>query len=76
MNRFTRRSAASPDTASLQWRKSQHSNPNGACVEIAALPDAHIAVRNSRHPDGAVLIHSQDAFRVFVQATKGGEFDN
>jgi hypothetical protein len=64
------------DTSSARWRKSQHSNPKGACVEIAELPDGSVAVRNSRHPDGAVLIHSRHAFGTFVRGTKDGEFDN
>ena len=26
----------------VTWRKSKHSNPNGACVEVARLPDGEI----------------------------------
>src|SRR5579859_6435831 len=36
----------------VRWRKSRHSNPNGACVELAALPSGEIAMRNSRFPVG------------------------
>ncbi len=75
MDGFARQTSA-PDTASLRWRKSQHSNPNGACVEIAELADGRVAVRNSRHPDGAMLIHSQNAFRAFVRGTKDGQFED
>ena len=32
------------------WQKSWHSNPNGECVELAALPTGEIAMRNSRFP--------------------------
>ena len=38
------------------WIKSSHSNPVGECVELANPTKREIAVRNSRHPDGPVLI--------------------
>ena len=41
------------------WRKSRYSNPSGNCVEVAELPDGGIAVRNSRHPSGPVLIYTR-----------------
>jgi hypothetical protein len=34
----------------VRWLKSWHSNPNGACVELAALPSGEFAMRNSRFP--------------------------
>ena len=39
-----------PDPAT-HWRASSFSGNNGTCVEVAALPDGHIATRNSKHPD-------------------------
>ena len=32
------------------WRKSQRSNSQGACVELARLDTATVAMRNSRDP--------------------------
>ena len=32
------------------WRKSQRSNSQGACVELARLDSATVAMRNSRDP--------------------------
>ena len=41
------------------WQKSWHSNPNGECVELAALPTGEIAMRNSRFPAGPILLYTQ-----------------
>ena len=41
---------------SLTWRKSSYSSGQGGnCVEVAALPDGGIAVRDSKNPGGDVL---------------------
>jgi Domain of unknown function (DUF397) len=60
----------------LAWQKSRRSNPSGNCVELAALPDGGIAVRNSRYPDGPALIYTIDEVTAFVQGAKDGDFDN
>jgi hypothetical protein len=57
------------------WRKSHHSNPEGNCVELAALPDGSVAVRNSRHPEGPALVYTGAEISAFVRGVKDGDFD-
>jgi hypothetical protein len=59
----------------VRWTKSQYSNPNGECVELAALPTGEIAMRNSRFPAGPVLVYTQAEITAFLAGAKGGEFD-
>lgn len=58
-----------------QWVKAQSSQGNGNCVELAKL-DSGVAVRNSRFPDGGVLLYTPDEVRHFLVAAKAGEFDH
>ncbi|HEX2743708.1 MAG TPA: DUF397 domain-containing protein [Streptosporangiaceae bacterium] len=60
----------------VRWLKSWHSNPNGACVELAALPGGEIAMRNSRFPTGPVLLYTQAEISAFLAGAKDGEFDH
>jgi hypothetical protein len=63
------------ELGSVQWRKSQFSG-GGECVELATLPTGEIAVRNSRFPDGPVLVYTTAEIAAFVAGAKGGEFDH
>ncbi|WP_443043239.1 DUF397 domain-containing protein [Streptomyces sp. HM190] len=55
-----------------QWRKSSHSGSSGgACVEVAPLAP-HIAVRDSKNPDGGILTLSVAAFSAFLYHVSGG----
>jgi hypothetical protein len=60
----------------LAWQKSNRSNPSGNCVELAQLPDGGIAVRNSRDPEGPVLIYTSEEIAAFVAGARDGDFDN
>jgi hypothetical protein len=58
------------------WRKSSHSGYNGNCVELAALADGAVAVRNSRDPHGPALIYTRAEIAAFLAGIKDGEFDD
>jgi len=58
------------------WRKSQRSNSQGACVELARLDSATVAMRNSRDPQGTALIYPADSVRAMVSALRSGHFDD
>lgn len=58
------------------WLKSSHSNSQGTCVEMAKLPDGQIAVRNSRHPEGPVLIYTCAEIEALIKGAQDGDFDN
>ncbi|WP_406387281.1 DUF397 domain-containing protein [Streptomyces sp. NBC_00887] len=59
----------------VDWAKSRHSGPQGNCVELAALPDGDVALRNSRDPQGPALIYSREEISAFLHGVKEGEFD-
>jgi hypothetical protein len=63
------------DQLQVTWRKSKWSNPSGNCVEVAALPDGAVAVRNSRHPSGPALVYTRAEIAAFLAGVKDGEFD-
>ncbi|WP_030688207.1 DUF397 domain-containing protein [Streptomyces globisporus] len=58
--------------AGARWRKSSYSGDNGGeCIEVADLA-AHIAVRDSKNPDGPAFLATPAAFTAFVSAAAEG----
>jgi hypothetical protein len=62
------------DLASAIWRKSSRSGMNG-CVEVAFINDGRVAVRDSKDPQGPVLMFTPGEWRGFVGGVGDGEFD-
>ncbi|MFE0421955.1 DUF397 domain-containing protein [Streptomyces sp. NPDC058953] len=59
--------------ATAAWFKSSYSNSDGGeCVEIAANLPAVIPVRDSKTPEGPVLIFPAADWSTFVTAVKRG----
>lgn len=64
------------ERAALAWLKAQSSSHNGQCVEIAATATADkVAIRDSKDPDGPVLVYTPAEFRAFLDGARNGEFD-
>ena len=60
---------------SLAWLKAQCSTNNGQCVEIASTSDK-VAIRDSKDPDGPILVYTPGEFRAFLEGARNGEFDS
>ncbi|WP_159940764.1 MULTISPECIES: DUF397 domain-containing protein [unclassified Nocardiopsis] len=61
------------DPLDRPYRSSSHSQPDqGECVEVADLLGGVHAVRDSRHPRGAVLRFSSREWFALVALLRGG----
>jgi hypothetical protein len=58
----------------LAWLKARSSTANGQCVEIASAV-GNIAIRDSKDPDGPILIYTRSEFGAFLEGARNGEFD-
>jgi hypothetical protein len=54
------------------WKRGQ-SCASAACVEVAKVGDRYL-IRDSKHPDAAVLSFSEAEWDAFARAVKGDEF--
>jgi hypothetical protein len=59
----------------IAWRKSSYSSSAGGnCVEIADLAQ-HVAVRDSKDPDGPYLTVIRGAWQAFSRDIRSGKHD-
>jgi len=58
---------------SAGWRTSSTSG-GGECVEVQPLSES-VQVRDSKDPNGAVLVFNFDEWARFVEGVRLGEFD-
>ena len=54
-----------PEPDSIVWHASSYSGGNGACVQVALVPD-RVLVRDSKDPDGPALAVLTPAWRAFL----------
>jgi hypothetical protein len=66
------------DLSNVQWHISTRSSSGGGdCVEAGPLNDGtgRVALRHSKHPEGAVIIYTRAEWDAFVGGVKDHEFD-
>ncbi|MGY6655389.1 DUF397 domain-containing protein [Amycolatopsis sp. TRM77291] len=62
------------DTDFKEWHKSPLSNPpDNQCVEVSITKDA-VGLRDSRNPDGFVLVFDHGEWEAFVGGVANGSF--
>ena len=66
---------SSTERSSFVWRKAQRSTNNGSCIEVASAV-GKIALRDSKDPNGPILVYTPDEWSAFLDGAKKGEFDN
>ena len=58
------------DLSRAEWRKSSYSGQSGNCMEVARNLPRLVAVRDSKTPDGAGLVVSQETWLIFVRGVR------
>jgi hypothetical protein len=68
----------SMDLTGVVWRKSARSGDSGGgnCVEVAALADGRVAVRNSNAPEAGVLFFTRVEMAAWIGGVQDHEFDD
>ncbi|WP_322760388.1 DUF397 domain-containing protein [Frankia sp. Cr2] len=64
------------DRESLSWQLSSYTNGEGACVEVAKLPEDGRAVRDSKDRSGPILVFTSAEWTAFLAGARDGEFDS
>ena len=65
----------SSDLEGVRWHKSRRSNGQGACVEVAFLPDGRVALRDSKDAGtGPALLFTPREWAAFTAGVVDGEF--
>jgi hypothetical protein len=58
------------DLSRAEWHKSSYSSQDGNCVEVAQNLPGVVAVRDSKNPDGSVLVVTLEEWREFLSSLK------
>lgn len=63
------------ERASLVWVKAHSSTSYGQCVQVASAA-AGVAMRDSKDPDGPILLYTRTEFKAFLDGARNGDFDH
>ncbi|WP_436528065.1 DUF397 domain-containing protein [Actinoplanes sp. HUAS TT8] len=64
------------DLTGAVWHKSTRSGGNGGdCVEVAGNLPGIVALRDTKDPDGTILIFTHAEWQAFLDGVRSGEFD-
>nr|CTQ92230.1 protein of unknown function DUF397 [Kibdelosporangium sp. MJ126-NF4] len=69
------------DLTKAEWQRAAEpgADPDGEYVEIAFVEHTddvtYTAMRNSKYPDGTILVFTPSEWDAFVQGVRAGEFD-
>lgn len=67
------------DLTHAEWKTIGAAVSTGEHVELAFVPHTdgvtYVAMRNSAHPDGTVLVFTPSEWEAFLAGAKDGEFD-
>lgn len=58
------------------WEKPWSGTGGGNCIELKALTDGRIAIRNSEDPQGPATIHTSAELEAFISGVKAGMADH
>ena len=63
-----------PSSSPMDWRKATASQGSQGCVELAPLPGL-VAVRDSKDPEGPMLVFERAQWRLLAERVGRGELD-
>lgn len=63
------------ERASLVWVKARSSTSYGQCIQVASAT-AGVAMRDSKDPDGPILLYTRTEFKTFLDGARNGDFDH
>jgi hypothetical protein len=58
------------DLSRAEWHKSSYSSQDGNCVEVATNMPGTVAVRDSKDPQGPILVIGHDDWQALTRQIK------
>lgn len=68
-------SAGNGACVQMGWEKSSYSADTAACVEVGTCSRHGVLIRDSKNPDGPVLLFTKEVWATFIAGVKANEFN-